>query len=334
MLKRRLTLRSGYQPSGSRRQRRRWTCLKVVQRAAIENSIEAYLAYRFATAPLDVLKIRLQLASSSQHSLPVTTLSTFRSILHHEGAFAFWKGNVPASVMYLTYSVLQFSTYRFTAQMLPPNMTPFSASFIAGATAGLAATTISYPLDLLRTRFAASGPGERIYPSLYLAIRQIGASEGLKGFWRGCGATTLTILPNMGIFFSSYEILRKKLPAYNLTLAENVWGSKDAVAGGVASVAAKTAVFPLDVIRKRLQVQGPMRQRHYGNVAETNRIWETGKSIVERGGWRSLYRGLGIGLVKSAPASAVTMWVYERVLMEMQDRRWLGREEAMEAKFL
>ena len=298
------------------------------------NNIETYRASRFATAPLDVLKIRLQLASSSQHSSPITTLSTFRSIWHHEGAFAFWKGNLPASAMYLTYSVLQFSTYRFTAQILSPNLTPFSASFIAGAMAGLAATTLSYPLDLLRTRFAASGPGERIYPSLYLAIRQIGSDEGLRGFWRGCGATTMTILPNMGIFFSTYEILRMRLPAHNLTLAENVWGSKDAVAGGLASIAAKTAVFPLDVIRKRLQVQGPMRERHYGNVAETSKIWETGKSVIERGGWRNLYKGLGIGLVKSAPASAVTMWVYEGVLTEMQERRWLGREQAMEAKFL
>ena len=43
-------------------------------------------------------------------------------------------------------------------------------------------------------------------------------------------------------------------------------------------------------------------------------IWKTGKTIVAREGWRGLYRGLSIGLVKSAPASAITMWTYERAL--------------------
>ena len=35
---------------------------------------------------------------------------------------------------------------------------------------------------------------------------------------------------------------------------------------------------------------------------------------MAREGWTGLYRGLGVGLVKSAPASAITMWTYERAL--------------------
>ena len=300
----------------------------LLQKAIADASIS------FVTAPLDVLKIRLQLASPSGSSIPLTTLSTFRSILKHEGALAFWKGNLPASAMYFTYSVLQFSTYRFMSQLLPTAMSPFSTSFISGATAGLVATTMSYPLDLLRTRFAASGPGEKIYPSFSFAIHHISATEGLKGFWRGCGATTLTIVPNMGIFFSTYEFLRKFLPDHSDILALNTWGGKDALSGTIASIAAKTAVFPLDVIRKRLQVQGPMRERYVGNVTKSANAWETGKSIVGKWGWRGLYKGLGIGLVKSAPASAVTMWVYEGTLKEMGERKWLGRDQMTERKFL
>ena len=234
--------------------------------------------------------------------------------------------------MYFAYSVLQFSTYRFTSQTLPGELGPISASFLSGAAAGLVATTVSYPLDLLRTRFAASGPGEKIYPSIQSAVQQISATEGSKGFWRGCGATTLTIVPNMGIFFSVYESLRNFLPDHSSTLAHNTWGGKDALCGTLASITAKTAVFPLDVIRKRLQVQGPTRTRYVGNVAETTKVWETGKSIVGRWGWRGLYRGLGIGLVKSAPASAVTMWVYEGVLKGMRERRLLGRGPTIEAE--
>lgn len=142
----------------------------------------------------------------------------------------------------------------------------------------------------------------------------------------------MTIVPHMGIFFSVYEFLRKFLPDHNSALARNTWGGKDALSGTIASVTAKTAVFPLDVIRKRLQVQGPLRERYIGNVAESARVWDTGKSIVGRWGWRGLYKGLGIGLLKSAPASAVTMWVYEGVLKQMQERRWLARDRDGDAE--
>ena len=115
----------------------------------------------------------------------------------------------------------------------------------------------------------------------------------------------------MGLFFSAYEALRLPLASLSLPL-----GSGDATAGVVASVLAKTGVFPLDLIRKRLQVQGPTRARYVGGTipAYGEGVWKTGESIVAREGWKGLYRGLGVGLFKSAPASAITMWTYESIL--------------------
>lgn len=124
------------------------------------------------------------------------------------------------------------------------------------------------------------------------------------------------IVPYMGLFFSAYEALRSPLAMLSLPL-----GSGDAVAGVLASILAKTGVFPLDLIRKRLQVQGPTRERYVGGKIPIygNGVWRTGKSIVAREGWRGLYCGLGVGLVKSAPASAITMWTYERTLRVLKE---------------
>ena len=123
-------------------------------------------------------------------------------------------------------------------------------------------------------------------------------------------------MPYMGLFFSTYEILRPPLAYLELP-----FGSGDATAGMVASVLAKTSVFPLDLIRKRLQVQGPTRERFAGGMVPIygKGVWRTGREIVGREGWKGLYRGLGVGLVKAAPASAVTMWTYERALRGMRD---------------
>lgn len=124
------------------------------------------------------------------------------------------------------------------------------------------------------------------------------------------------VVPYMGLFFSAYEALRSPLASLSLP-----FGSGDATAGVLASVLAKTGVFPLDLIRKRLQVQGPMRARYAGGKIPVygQGLWRTGKSIVNQEGLRGLYRGLGVGLVKSAPASAITMWTYERALKVLKE---------------
>jgi solute carrier family 25 thiamine pyrophosphate transporter 19 len=73
--------------------------------------------------------------------------------------------------------------------------------------AGTISTTATYPLDLLRTRFAAQGL-QKIYPSLLGGIKQIYANEGSKGFFRGLAAANVQIVPYMGLFFTCYEVRR------------------------------------------------------------------------------------------------------------------------------
>ncbi|KAH8593601.1 mitochondrial thiamine pyrophosphate carrier 1 [Bisporella sp. PMI_857] len=295
----------------------------------------AGLIARFVIAPLDVVKIRLQLQT---HSLsdPLShrnlkgspiykgTIPTIKHILREEGFTALWKGNIPAELMYVSYSAIQFTTYRSVTQalqtVLGEHRIPAAAeSFIAGASAGAVATTATYPLDLLRTRFAAQGM-EKIYPSLKSAIHEIAVNEGPRGFFQGLGAGIGQIIPYMGLFFATYETLR--LPMATLQLP---FGSGDATAGVMASVIAKTGVFPLDLIRKRLQVQGPTRGKYvHKNIPVYKGVFKTMKHILRVEGTRGLYRGLTVSLFKAAPASAVTMWTYERVLrflLELEARQ-------------
>lgn len=54
--------------------------------------------------------------------------------------------------------MVQFVAYREAHVLLDKAEVPKSyRSFIAGASAGICATLVTYPLDLLRTRFAAQG---------------------------------------------------------------------------------------------------------------------------------------------------------------------------------
>lgn len=197
---------------------------------------------------------------------------------------------------------------------LPTRLPASAESFISGAAAGGIATAATYPLDLLRTRFAAQGT-EKIYSSLRSSIRDIASHEGPRGFFQGLPASLGQIIPYMGLFFATYEALRMSMGGLQLP-----FGSGDATAGVLASVIAKTGVFPLDLVRKRLQVQGPTRSRYvHRNIPEYRGVVRTIRTIVESEGTRGLYRGLTVSLIKAAPASAVTMWTYERVLRTLME---------------
>ncbi|EPS38541.1 hypothetical protein H072_7701 [Dactylellina haptotyla CBS 200.50] len=315
---------------------------------------------RFCIAPLDVVKIRLQLqpqllastvgyhggsgtvalagggAGAAMGTVYRGIYGTMRTIVREEGVTALWKGNIPAELLYLTYGAAQFYAYSQCQQML--SASPYSSNLptglintFSGGLAGGMATSITYPFDLLRTRFAASkakGRDGRVYKGLAGAIREIYVNEGIKGFYRGGFAAVVQIVPYMGLFFGSYEGIKttlKQIPPPDFafvdekhrSLVENLVGrgSIDAISGILASVTAKTGVFPLDTIRKRLQVQGPTRGHYvHGDIPVYEGVIKCGVDIVKREGWRGLYRGLTVSLVKAAPASAVTMWTYGRMV--------------------
>jgi solute carrier family 25 thiamine pyrophosphate transporter 19 len=253
------------------------------------------------------------------------TIPTLIRIASEEGLTSLWKGNLPAELMYVSYSAIQFSIYRLSTHFLQrafdAHIPHAAESFISGAVAGGVATCATYPLDLLRTRFAAQGT-TRVYKNLWFGIHEIRRQEGCAGFFRGLSAGVGQIIPYMGIFFASYETLREPLSSLSLP-----FGSSDAISGVLAAVAGKTAVFPLDLVRKRLQVQGPTRGLYvHRDIPVYVGVLSSMRRIVQSEGPRGLYRGLTVSLVKAAPTSAVTMWVYERMLRGLK-----GMEERREA---
>lgn len=71
---------------------------------------------RIFTAPLDVIKIRYQLIEMNQNN-KISSYKTnnifsyLRSIIRNEGFFALWKGNLSATYLWISYSIIQFSSF-------------------------------------------------------------------------------------------------------------------------------------------------------------------------------------------------------------------------------
>lgn len=283
----------------------------------------AGLLSRFVISPLDVLKIRLQLDTARVPSgawrEPVVW-GTAKQLLVKEGITAFWKGNVPAELMYVLYGASQFSAYKLAVELTQRELQSLSTNtqhFIAGASAGCAATLATYPLDLLRTRLA-SDTDRSIRRRLAGTVTDILAQEGPRGLYRGLKPAVASIVPSMGVFFLVYEEIRRVLQA---SPQLDAMPAPEVVAGLVAGGISKASVFPLDVVRKRLQVQGIQGRQMYPPT-----ILGTARSIAVHEGVRGLYKGFMVSILKTAPASAVTMFFFEKSIIALRWFEHIGQK--------
>ncbi|TEY45496.1 hypothetical protein BOTCAL_0331g00160 [Botryotinia calthae] len=158
------------------------------------------------------------------------------------------------------------------------------------------------------------------------AMQSIVPKSGLTNFYRGFSATILGMLPYAGMSFLTHDtagdLLRHKSIKQYTTLpkpahyAENKpaplrsWA--ELFAGGVAGLVSQTSAYPLEVIRRRMQVGGTVGDGRRLHIGETTRM------IVRERGWRGFFVGLTIGYVKVVPMVAVSFYVYER------GKGWLG----------
>lgn len=85
--------------------------------------------------------------------------------------------------------------------------------------------------------------------------------------------------------------------------------------GALAGIISKTGVFPLDLVRKRLQVQGPYLTKYVvssiPDYAHHISVIGCMRKIVRTEGFWALYKGLAPGLLKAGPSGAIYFLMFE-----------------------
>jgi len=262
---------------------------------------------RMVIAPLDLIRIRLQIEHKENILKLVKRVYTLEG-----GIIGFFRGNVPATYLWMGYSAVQFSAYERVSQFLKHqcgvqndgNCPPSAISFGAGALAGITATFATYPLDLCRTNFAARADGPR---SIWAFVLQIYKAQGISGFFVGMGAALYGIVPYMGCNFLIYEKLVEG-DRKTTSLA----GFAGAISGGVS----KLLVYPLDTVKKRMQVQAfamPTTPRYDSMI-------DCLFQIIKKEGAHNLYRGLLPSILKNAIATSLSFALYTATLNLLRSR--------------
>jgi solute carrier family 25 folate transporter 32 len=85
----------------------------------------------------------------------------------------------------------------------------------AGAGAGLVASIITCPLDVIKTRLQAQHVSKDAgYEGVGLTVGRIWRQSGVRGFYRGLGPTIGGYLPTWGIYFTVYDLVKDKLGSW------------------------------------------------------------------------------------------------------------------------
>lgn len=133
-------------------------------------------------------------------------------------------------------------------------------------------------------------------------------------FFYGLSPTVLQVGPHTGLQFLCYKKLSEVYNNCFTDGAYSIYGSL--VAGGGAGLIAKTIVYPADLARKRLQIQGFEQGRYgFGEFFTCrglyNCIWKTTK----KEGLPGLFKGLIPSQLKAALTTALHFAVYEQAMI-------------------
>lgn len=70
---------------------------------------------------------------------------------------------------------------------------------------GFTASTISFPLEVARKRLMVGSLQGKCPPHMAAALSEVIQEEGLRGLYRGWGASCLKVMPSSGIQWMFYE---------------------------------------------------------------------------------------------------------------------------------
>ena len=276
------------------------------------------------TAPLSRIVILLQVGEMTKGltNNNVTTLgkgenffSSMKRIFQEEGLLSFWRGNGVSVLHRFPYSGLNFLIFEKSMDILTKSYFNFEETpFIrlsCGGMAGGFATLACYPLDLMRTRLAVSnGNSMNIFNGLNNIIKE----EGIKGLYAGITPSLAVAIPNMALGYCFYHTFKAYILASNNPMinfmkdcndnnndSTNELSTKGSLCAGAFSGSMCAVItFPVDVIRRRMQVKQLLGEK-VGFM----------KDLFKQDGMRGLYRGVVPEIFKVVPMVAITFSVYE-----------------------
>ncbi|ERN08880.1 mitochondrial adenine nucleotide transporter ADNT1 [Amborella trichopoda] len=290
---------------------------------------------RTAVAPLERLKILLQV--QNPHNIKYNgTIQGLKYIWQTEGFRGLFKGNGTNCARIVPNSAVKFFSYEQASSAIlwlyrqqPGNedaqLTPV-LRLGAGACAGIIAMSATYPLDMVRGRLTVQTEKSPYrYRGMFDALSTVLREEGPRALYKGWLPSVIGVIPYVGLNFAVYESLKDwliKTKALGLVDpdSEELSVLTRLGCGAAAGTVGQTVAYPLDVIRRRMQMVGwkdassilTADGRSKAPLEYTGMV-DAFRKTVRNEGFGALYKGLVPNSVKVVPSIAIAFVTYEVV---------------------
>lgn len=167
----------------------------------------------FVSAPIDLVKVRLQGQTSQSHYRG--PLHCVTVILREGGARGLYRGGLALALRDVPCFGLYFLPYEVICKALTADgKEPDTfAILMAGGVAGVVTWALATPMDVVKARMQLSGAGGRHYSGVLNCIRVSLREEGFQVFFKSLLLNSFRAFPVNAVTFLSYEYLMKRMCA-------------------------------------------------------------------------------------------------------------------------
>lgn len=246
-----------------------------------------------------------------------------RTLWKQGGIRAFYVGNGLNVIKVFPESAMKFGSFELTKRVLArvegvDDTSKLSrvSTYLAGGLGGVVSQFAVYPIDTLKFRLQCSNLDSLVKGNelLIKTAKSMFQEGGLRIFYRGIFVGTSGIFPYAALDLGTFSTIKTrlvkrqariekiheddvKLPSYMvLTL------------GALSGTFGATVVYPINLLRTRLQAQGT-----YAHPYRYNGFRDVLMKTIAREGYPGLFKGLVPNLAKVAPAVSISYFMYENL---------------------
>jgi len=254
--------------------------------------------------PFDIVKVRLQSAQADVKPSPLTIV---KSIIKKEGGpLALWKGSLPPLLGVGATASIQFgvneNVKKAISKLNGGKKFSFRELFLSGWLAGFANCIVSTPAEHFRIRIQTQSKERPIYQGSVDCMKKIYKNYGLKGVYKGVVPTIFRDSTGYAVYFSMYSTLMHWIAPGQSRREYSI--AKIGVAGSIAGILFWVSVFPVDVVKTRIQTDSLDKPQYKGIV-------DCFKQTYRSNGLQGFFRGFLPCMLRAIPVNGVVFMLYE-----------------------
>ncbi|CCH44711.1 putative mitochondrial carrier [Wickerhamomyces ciferrii] len=296
------------------------------------------MAGAVCTSPFDVVKTRLQsdvfrntylhqmksknlILQAGQHFKE--TFGIINNVYKNEGFRSLFKGLGPNLVGVIPARSINFFVYGVGKDLISKNFNNGQESawvhLFAAACAGIATSTATNPIWLVKTRLQLDKASSKLYKNSWDCIKSVIKHEGFAGLYKGLTASYLgsvestlqwVLYEQMKSIIHKKSLQREQSGVEKTSLDSFLEWSARSGSAGFAKLIASLITYPHEVIRTRLR-QAPTVE---GGKPKYTGLVQCFKLVVKEEGLASMYGGLTPHLLRTVPNSIIMFGTWELVI--------------------